>query len=88
MTDRAQQIIDAAHRVSDSGVPLGKLIREGHQDPMSARVRYEYAAVIRAAVQCVLPDEIGGVQIAWKQEMLNIAGELEQLEKNTIQTLK
>ena len=72
-TDRAQRIIDAAHRVSDGGVPLGKLIREGHQDPMSARVRYEYAAVIRAAVQCVLPDEIGGVQTAWKQEMLNIA---------------
>ena len=77
--DRAQQIIDAAHRVSDGGVSLGKLIREGHQDPMSARVRYEYAAVIRTAVQCVLPDEIGGVQTAWKQEMLNIADELEQL---------
>jgi hypothetical protein len=46
---------------------------------MSARVRYEYAAVIRTAVQCVLPDEIGGVQTAWKQEMLNIADELEQL---------
>ena len=76
---QTQELLNAAHRIADGGVPLGKLIREGHQDPMSARVRYEYAAVIRAAVQCVLPDEIGGVQTAWKQEMLNIADELEQL---------
>jgi hypothetical protein len=46
---------------------------------MSVLVRYEYAAVIRAAVQCVLPDEIGGVHTAWKQEMLHIADDLEQL---------
>lgn len=26
MTNRAQQIIDAAHRVSDGGVPLDKLL--------------------------------------------------------------
>lgn len=79
MTDRAQQIIDAAHKVSDGGIPLGKLIREGHKDPMSARVRYEYAAVIRTAVQCVLPDKTGGVYTSWKKEMLNIADELEHL---------
>ena len=76
---QTQELINAAHRIADGGVPLGKLIREGHQDPMSARVRYEYAAVIRTAVQCVLPDEIGGVQTAWKQEMLNIVDELETL---------
>ena len=34
---------------------------------------------LREAVRCVLPDEIGGVQTAWKQEMLHIADELEQL---------
>jgi hypothetical protein len=46
---------------------------------MSVLVHYEYAAVIRAAVQCVLLDEIGGVHTAWKQEMLHIVDELEQL---------
>jgi hypothetical protein len=50
MTERAQKVIDAAHRVVDGGVPLGKLIREGKKNPMSARVNYEYAAVIREAV--------------------------------------
>jgi hypothetical protein len=40
-------------RVSDGGVPLGKLIKEGHQDPMVARVRFEYAALLRELVnQC------------------------------------
>lgn len=38
MTERAQKIVDAGHRVVDGGVPLGKLIREGKKDPMSARV--------------------------------------------------
>jgi hypothetical protein len=50
---QTQELINAAHRVSDGGVPLGKLIREGHQDPMIARVRYEYAALLRELInQC------------------------------------
>jgi hypothetical protein len=49
---QAQELLNAAHRVSDGGVPLGKLIREG-KEPMSARVRYEYAALLRELVnQC------------------------------------
>jgi hypothetical protein len=48
---QAQKLLDAAHRVADGGVPLGKLIREGHQDPMSARVRYEYAAILRTIIE-------------------------------------
>lgn len=50
---QTQKLLNAAHLVSDGGVPLGKLIREGHQDPMSARVRCEYAAVLRELIhQC------------------------------------
>ena len=50
---QTQELINAAHRVADGGVPLGKLIREGHQDPMTTRVRYEYAALLRELInQC------------------------------------
>jgi hypothetical protein len=50
---QTQELLNAAHRVSDGEVPLGKLIREGHQDPMSSRVRYEYAALLRELInQC------------------------------------
>ena len=50
---QTQELINAAHRVADGGVPLGKLIREGHDDPMVARVRYEYAALLRELInQC------------------------------------
>ena len=50
---QTQELLNAAHRVSDGGVPFGKLIREGHQDPMVARVRYEYAALLRELIyQC------------------------------------
>ena len=47
---QTQELLNAAHRIADGGVPLGKLIREG-KEPMSARVRYEYAAVLRALVE-------------------------------------
>ena len=47
---QTQELLNAAHRVSDGSIPLGKLIREG-KEPMSARVRYEYAAVLRALVE-------------------------------------
>ena len=48
---QTQELLNAAHRIADGGVPLGKLIREGHEDPMTTRVRYEYAAVLRALVE-------------------------------------
>ena len=54
MYEVAQKMIASAHRVSDGGVSLGKLIREGKTDPMVARVRYEYAAVLRT-----LAEELG-----------------------------
>ena len=49
---QTQELLNAAHRVSDGSIPLGKLIREG-KEPMSARVRYEYAALLRELInQC------------------------------------
>ena len=85
MTERAQKIVDAGHRVVDGGVPLGRLIREG-KEPMSARVNYEYASVLREAIQWVLPDYLergehnpSGKFVAWKRELLAIADEIEKL---------
>ena len=50
---QTQELLNAAHRIADGGVPLGKLIREGHDDPMTTRVRYEYAALLREFInQC------------------------------------
>jgi len=48
---QAQKLLDAAHRVADGEVPLGKLIHLGHKDPMSVRVRYEYGAILLALVE-------------------------------------
>jgi hypothetical protein len=74
MTERAQKIIAAAHRVSDGGVPLGKLIREGKTDPMIARVNYEYAAVLREVVEQY---RVGG--LIYCEDILELANELEAL---------
>ena len=50
---QTQELLNAAHRIADGGVPLGKLIKEGHQSPMTTRVRYEYAALLRELInQC------------------------------------
>ena len=49
---QTQELINAAHRVADGGVPLGKFIREG-KEPMISRVKYEYSAVLRELIaQC------------------------------------
>ena len=49
---QTQELLNAAHRIADGGVPLGKLIREG-KEPMVSRVRYEYAALLRELInQC------------------------------------
>ena len=50
---QTQELLDATHRVAEGNPTLGKLIKEGHQDPMVARVRYEYAALLRELIaQC------------------------------------
>ena len=74
MTEKAQKVIDAAHRVVDGDVPLGKLIREGKKDPMSARVNYEYAAVLREVVEQY---RVGG--LVYCADILELADELETL---------
>jgi hypothetical protein len=89
--ERALNVISAAHRVSDGGVPLGKLIKEGHQDPMQKRVHYEYAAVLREALAGLNIEEnpdrelsaekhyfIKG-QLFVKEALLRLADELEAL---------
>ncbi len=76
MTKRAQQIVNAGHRVSDGGVTLGSLIRQG-KEPMSARVNYEYAAVIREVADRLCTD-LGELQHPY--DVLNeIADEIEAL---------
>ena len=75
---QTQELINAAHRVADGGVPLGKLIRDGHQDPMVARVRYEYAALLRELInQCAYTkDELLVVNV---RDILGIIEILEEM---------
>jgi len=74
MTEKAQKVIDAAHRVVDGGVPLGKLIREG-KDPMITKTYYEYAAVLREVIN-QLQQSPGVIMCA---DILELADELEAL---------
>ena len=75
---QTHELLNAAHRVSDGGVPLGKLIRDGHQDPMVARVRYEYSAVLRELInQCAYTkDELLVVNV---RDILGIIEILEEM---------
>lgn len=50
MTELAQKCVAAARNVAEGSPTLGKLIREGKKDPMITKTYYEYAAVIREAV--------------------------------------
>ena len=49
MTELAQTCVVAARNVAEGSPTLGKLIREG-KDPMIKKTHYEFAAVIREAV--------------------------------------
>ena len=51
MNELAQKCVAAARNVAEGSPTLGKLIREGKTDPMSARVNYEFAAVLRTMVE-------------------------------------
>jgi hypothetical protein len=76
---QTQELLNAAHRVSDGGVSLGKLIRDGHQDPMVARVRFEYAALLRELInQCgYTKDELLVVNI---RDIIGIIEVLEEMK--------
>ena len=75
---QTQELLNAAHRIADGGLPLGKLIREGHQDPMVARVRYEYAALLRELInQCgYTKDELLVVNV---RDIIGIVEVLEEM---------
>ena len=75
---QTQELLNAAHRIADGGVPLGKLIREGHDDPMTTRVRYEYAALLRELInQCgYTKDELLVVNI---RDIIGIVEVLEEM---------
>ena len=75
---QTQELLNAAHRIADGGVPLGKLIRDGHQDPMVARVRYEYAALLRELInQCgYTKDELLVVNV---RDIIGIVEVLEEM---------
>jgi hypothetical protein len=88
---RALNVVAAAGRVIDGGVPLGKLIREGYREPMHKRVHYEYAEVLRQAVNDLNVEEnpdrelsmekryfIKG-QLWMKDAILRLAEEIENL---------
>ena len=49
MIELAQKCVSAARNVAEGSPTLGKLIREG-RDPMITKTYYEFAAVIREAV--------------------------------------
>jgi UDP-N-acetyl-D-mannosaminuronic acid transferase (WecB/TagA/CpsF family) len=76
---QTQELLNAAHRIADGGVPLGKLIREGHNDPMVARVRYEYAALLRELInQCgYTKDELLVVNV---RDIIGIVEVLEEMK--------
>ena len=82
---QTQKLLDAAHRVSDGGVPLGKLIREGHDDPMTTRVRFEYAALLRELItQCGYDnynvDGDHGILVINVRDVLGIIEVLEEMK--------
>ena len=81
---QTQELLNAAHRVSDGSIPLGKLIREG-KEPMSARVRYEYAAVLRSLIeQCGYDnyhvDGDHGLLVVNVRDILGIVEVLEEMK--------
>jgi hypothetical protein len=81
---QTQELLNATHRVSDGGVPLGKLIREG-KEPMVARVRYEYAALLRELIyQCGYDnynvDGDHGILVINVRDVLGIIEVLEEMK--------
>jgi hypothetical protein len=81
---QTQELLNAAHRVSDGSIPLGKLIREG-KEPMSARVRYEYAALLRELInQCGYDnynvDGDHGILVVNVRDVLGIIEVLEEMK--------
>jgi hypothetical protein len=82
MNKIAQKCVDAARNVAEGSPTLGKLIREG-RDPMVAKTYYEFAAVIREAVNelqyCQFGD--GEDMVVSARALYELADALETLDK-------
>ena len=80
MTELAQKCVAAARNVAEGSPTLGKLIREG-RDPMITKTYYEYAAVIREAVNELqyYNFENGEDMIVDARALYELANELEAL---------
>jgi hypothetical protein len=82
---QTQELLNAAHRVAEGEVPLGRLIKEGHNDPMVSRVRYEYAALLRELInQCGYDnyhvDGDHGIGVVNIRDIMNIIDVLEEMK--------
>ena len=82
MNKIAQKCVDAARNVSEGSPTLGKLIREG-RDPMVAKTYYEFAAVIREAVNELQYYHFGDGEdmVVSARALYELADALETLDK-------
>ena len=82
MNKIAQKCVDAARNVAEGSPTLGKLIREG-RDPMVAKTYYEFAAVIREAVNELQYYQFGDGEdmVVSARALYELADALETLDK-------
>lgn len=82
MNKTAQKCVDAARNVAEGSPTLGKLIREG-RDPMVAKTYYEFAAVIREAVNELQYYQFGDGEdmVVSARALYELADALETLDK-------
>jgi hypothetical protein len=82
MNKIAQKCVDAARNVAEGSPTLGKLIREG-RDPMVAKTYYEFAAVIREAVNELQYYHFGDGEdmVVSARALYELANALETLDK-------
>jgi len=80
MTELAQKCVAAARNVAEGHPTLGKLIREG-RNPMITKTYYEYAAVIREAVNELQYYHFGDGEdmVVSARSLYELADELEAL---------
>ena len=82
MNKIAQKCVDGARNVAEGSPTLGKLIREG-RDPMVAKTYYEFAAVIREAVNELQYYQFGDGEdmVVSARALYELADALETLDK-------
>jgi hypothetical protein len=82
MNKIAQKCVDAARNVAEGSPTLGKLIRDG-RDPMVAKTYYEFAAVIREAVNELQYYQFGDGEdmVVSARALYELADALETLDK-------